>query len=260
MKLLVTGGAGYIGSIVARQLLDGGHEVTVLDNLERGHREAVPEGAELVVADLLDRDGGRRRRSRGGFDGVAALRGAGARGGVGQPPRALLPDERRRDAEPARGDGRAPAFRGSCSPRPARSTGSPTRSRSPRRPSPRPINAYGASKLAVDLMIRDFCTRPRARRGQPALLQRRRCERRPRRGSRPRDAPDPEHPARRARRRAGGRDLRHRLSDARRHRGPRLHPRRGPGRRAPARARRRARRASTASSTSATATASRSAR
>jgi UDP-glucose 4-epimerase len=54
MKLLVTGGAGYIGSIVARHLLNRGHEVVVLDNLARGHRDAVPEGAKLVVADLLD--------------------------------------------------------------------------------------------------------------------------------------------------------------------------------------------------------------
>lgn len=42
MKLLVTGGAGYIGSIVAYQLLAADHEVVVLDNLERGHRAAVP--------------------------------------------------------------------------------------------------------------------------------------------------------------------------------------------------------------------------
>ncbi len=54
MKLLVTGGAGYIGSIVAQRLLDEGHEVVVLDNLTRGHRAAVPAGARLVEADLLD--------------------------------------------------------------------------------------------------------------------------------------------------------------------------------------------------------------
>ena len=55
MKLLVTGGAGYIGSIVSRQLLAAGHEVVVLDNLERGHRAAVPPEARLVVADLRRR-------------------------------------------------------------------------------------------------------------------------------------------------------------------------------------------------------------
>src|SRR5947209_20043865 len=54
VKLLVTGGAGYIGSIVAARLLEAGHEVVVQDNLEQGHRAAVPKGARLVVADLLD--------------------------------------------------------------------------------------------------------------------------------------------------------------------------------------------------------------
>ena len=44
MKLLVTGGAGYIGSIVSRVLIDSGHDVVVLDNLSRGHRQAVPQG------------------------------------------------------------------------------------------------------------------------------------------------------------------------------------------------------------------------
>ena len=41
MKVFVTGGAGYIGSITTELLLDNGHDVTVFDNLERGHREAV---------------------------------------------------------------------------------------------------------------------------------------------------------------------------------------------------------------------------
>ena len=69
MKLLVTGGAGYIGSIVAKHLLAAGHDVTVLDNLERGHRDAVPSGARLVVADLLDRDALDAALGEG-FDGV----------------------------------------------------------------------------------------------------------------------------------------------------------------------------------------------
>ena len=49
MRILVTGGAGYIGSITTRTLLDAGHECVVLDTLERGHREAVDSRAELVV-------------------------------------------------------------------------------------------------------------------------------------------------------------------------------------------------------------------
>ncbi|HEY2080457.1 MAG TPA: UDP-glucose 4-epimerase GalE [Streptosporangiaceae bacterium] len=52
MKLLVTGGAGYIGSVVAAQLADAGHEVTVLDDLSTGHADAVPPGARFVRGDL----------------------------------------------------------------------------------------------------------------------------------------------------------------------------------------------------------------
>jgi UDP-glucose 4-epimerase len=54
MKLFVTGGAGYIGSICVEQLLDAGHTVTIFDNLTEGHRRAVDERAELIVGDLLD--------------------------------------------------------------------------------------------------------------------------------------------------------------------------------------------------------------
>ena len=54
MRLLVTGGAGYIGSVVTSMLLDAGHEVTVFDDLSRGHRDAVPPGATFVHASLLD--------------------------------------------------------------------------------------------------------------------------------------------------------------------------------------------------------------
>ncbi|CCH90201.1 UDP-glucose 4-epimerase [Modestobacter italicus] len=54
MRVLVTGGAGYIGSVVTAALLEGGHEVTVLDDLSTGHEDAVPEGATLVRASLHD--------------------------------------------------------------------------------------------------------------------------------------------------------------------------------------------------------------
>ncbi len=54
MKILVTGGAGYIGSIVTHQLLERGDSVVVLDNLYQGHREAVDSRATFYEADLAD--------------------------------------------------------------------------------------------------------------------------------------------------------------------------------------------------------------
>lgn len=54
MRVLVTGGAGYIGSHATRQLVEAGHSVTVLDNLTLGHREAVAREARFEVADLRD--------------------------------------------------------------------------------------------------------------------------------------------------------------------------------------------------------------
>jgi UDP-glucose 4-epimerase len=52
MNILVTGGAGYIGSIMTRQLLDEGHSVTVVDNMVSGHQETVDSRAKLVTQDL----------------------------------------------------------------------------------------------------------------------------------------------------------------------------------------------------------------
>ncbi|MES5821961.1 UDP-glucose 4-epimerase GalE [Streptomyces sp. RG80] len=54
MKYLVTGGAGYVGSVVAQHLLEAGHEVTVLDNLSTGFREGVPAGAVFIEGDIRD--------------------------------------------------------------------------------------------------------------------------------------------------------------------------------------------------------------
>jgi UDP-glucose 4-epimerase len=54
VRLFVTGGAGYVGSVVVEHLLHDGHEVTVFDDLSTGHAAAVPPGARLVVGDLRD--------------------------------------------------------------------------------------------------------------------------------------------------------------------------------------------------------------
>jgi UDP-glucose 4-epimerase len=54
MNVLVTGGAGYIGSVVTEELLESGYHVIVLDNLQQGHREAIPTKAKFVLADVSD--------------------------------------------------------------------------------------------------------------------------------------------------------------------------------------------------------------
>lgn len=53
-KYLVTGGAGYVGSVVAAHLLQAGHEVTVLDDLSTGHREGIPAGAHFLEGRIQD--------------------------------------------------------------------------------------------------------------------------------------------------------------------------------------------------------------
>ncbi len=53
-RVVVTGGAGYIGSVVTELLINEGHRVLVIDNLSKGHRDAVAEGAEFAEIDLLD--------------------------------------------------------------------------------------------------------------------------------------------------------------------------------------------------------------
>lgn len=54
MNILVTGGAGYVGSVVAAELLAAGHRVVVYDNLSRGKRQAIPAEAEFVLGDIED--------------------------------------------------------------------------------------------------------------------------------------------------------------------------------------------------------------
>lgn len=54
-RVLVTGGAGYIGSVVAAQMLERGYEVVILDNLSHGHRAAAPQDARFVSGDVADR-------------------------------------------------------------------------------------------------------------------------------------------------------------------------------------------------------------
>lgn len=155
MKLLVTGGAGYIGSIVALHLVQAGHEVIVLDNLERGHREAVPEQARLVIADLREPAAVAAVASEG-FDGVlhfAAL--ALVSESMAHPERYYRTNvagtlnllDAMRDAGVPR-----LVFSSTCA-----VYGQPDAVPIAETAPTRPANAYGASKLAVDRMISDEC-------------------------------------------------------------------------------------------------------
>lgn len=79
MKILVIGGAGYIGSHVSRAFLDRGHQVTVFDNLSTGRKENLFDDAGFVFGDILD-IGQLSEVMKGGFDGcvhLAALKAAG---------------------------------------------------------------------------------------------------------------------------------------------------------------------------------------
>jgi UDP-glucose 4-epimerase len=80
MKVLITGGAGYIGGTVSRVLLANGHAVTVYDNLCHSKRSGVAEGAEFIEGDLADGELLQKTLKHGRFDGVmhfAALIEAG---------------------------------------------------------------------------------------------------------------------------------------------------------------------------------------
>ncbi len=153
MRLLVTGGAGYVGSIVSQRLLERGDEVTVLDSLSRGHRGAVPDDAEFVQADLLDAEALATVLERG-YDGVlhfAAL--ALVAESVAHPERYYRANvvgtlnllDAMRAAEVRR-----IVFSSTCA-----TYGEPDRVPISEDEPPKPVNAYGNSKLVVDRMLSD---------------------------------------------------------------------------------------------------------
>ncbi|MDP4506535.1 UDP-glucose 4-epimerase GalE [Nonomuraea turcica] len=147
MRLLVTGGAGYVGSVVAAQLVEAGHEVTVLDDLSTGHEDAVPEGARFVRAEIAD--------AGDVLDGMDAVLHFAAKSLVGESVQkpglywdnnlggtlALL--EAMRDT----GVGKI-VFSST-----AATYGEPERSPIQEDDPTRPTNPYGASKLAVDTAL-----------------------------------------------------------------------------------------------------------
>jgi UDP-glucose 4-epimerase len=73
VKVLVTGAAGYIGSVVTEQLIESGHDVVALDNLEHGHRGAIHPEARFVKGDLLQATWLTQCMQEEGFDAVVHL-------------------------------------------------------------------------------------------------------------------------------------------------------------------------------------------
>ncbi|MBG0827922.1 UDP-glucose 4-epimerase GalE [Planomonospora sp. ID67723] len=150
MKLLVTGGAGYIGSAVAAQLVEAGHQVTVLDDLSTGHADAVPPGARFVEGSITE-----AAALLEGTDGVLHFAAKSLVGESVQQPGlywahnlggtlALL------EAMRAAGVGRI-VFSST-----AATYGEPERSPILETDPTRPTNPYGASKLAVDTALTAF--------------------------------------------------------------------------------------------------------
>jgi UDP-glucose 4-epimerase len=155
MKLLVTGGAGYIGSVVTAQLLDAGHDVTVLDSLATGHRDAVPAGAAFVHGDIADPAVTGPLLARG-VEGVLHFAAYSLVGESAQQPERYYENNvvgTFRLLEALRRAGTARLVFSST----AAAYGEPDRVPITEDVPSRPTNAYGATKLAIDQMIAFYC-------------------------------------------------------------------------------------------------------
>lgn len=152
VKLLVTGGAGYVGSVCAARLIEAGHDVAVLDDLSTGHADAIPEGARFIqgdVAELAD------SVLAEGFDGVLHFAAKSLVGESMQNPGKYwfgnvvtslrLLEAVREHSVPRLVFSSTAATYGEPDEVPIKET-APTR----------PTNTYGASKLAIDHAITSY--------------------------------------------------------------------------------------------------------
>ncbi len=174
MRLLVTGGAGYVGSVCTTVLLERGHEVVVVDDLSTGNADAVPAGAEFIEGDIAAVAGSvlGSGNSTPRFDGVLHFAA-----------QSLVGESVERPEQYWQGNvvttlALLEAMRLSGTPRlvfssTAATYGEPDAHPSPRthRPSHQPVRRHEARDRPRDHVVRE---RALARRHQPALLQRRR--------------------------------------------------------------------------------------
>ncbi len=158
-EYLVTGGAGYIGSVVSAHLLQAGHAVTVLDDLSTGFRDSVPEGAEFIEGRIQDAArwmGERARKDAPPFDGVLHFAAHSQVGESVQNPAKYWRNNVGGTMEllAAMRDAGVPRLVFSST---AATYGEPPLSPILEEAFEAPTNPYGASKLAVDHMISGEC-------------------------------------------------------------------------------------------------------
>jgi UDP-glucose 4-epimerase len=152
VKLLVTGGAGYVGSVCAAHLVDSGHDVTVLDDLSTGHLDAVPEGARFIEAEL---SAAADDVLAEGFDGVLHFAARSLVGESVQRPELYWSGNvvtSFRLLEAMRRHGTLRLVFSST----AATYGEPEQVPIPEDAPTRPTNPNGASKLAIDHAIRSY--------------------------------------------------------------------------------------------------------
>jgi UDP-glucose 4-epimerase len=153
MKILVVGGAGYIGSVCTEKLLDQGHAVTIFDNLTEGHRTAADPRAEFVESDLQDRQSIEATLSRAHPDAVMHFAANALVGESMQNPSKYFRNNvgnglNLLDAMIATGVNRL-VFSSTCA-----IFGPPDRVPIDETQPARPINPYGESKLAFERVLR----------------------------------------------------------------------------------------------------------
>jgi UDP-glucose 4-epimerase len=152
MRVLVTGGAGYLGSVCAAHLLEQGYDVVVLDDLSTGHRDAVPEGATFVEGDITH---DAEPILADGVDGVLHF---AAKSLVGE---SMEHPERYWTGNVAASLGLLEAIRRQGCPRlvfssTAATYGEPTEVPVTEDAPAVPTNTYGATKLAIDHAIASY--------------------------------------------------------------------------------------------------------
>lgn len=157
MRLLVTGGAGYVGSVCTARLLEEGHSVVVLDDLSTGHADAVPPGAEFVRGELTETVDSVLGRPGTPIDGVLHFAAKSLVGESMSTPEKywygnVVTSLRLLDAMVRHGVGRL-VFSST-----AATYGEPERSPITEDTATCPTNTYGATKLAIDHAVTSYAS------------------------------------------------------------------------------------------------------